>query len=178
MSSTAMPSTDAARVGEHPPVQIWIIQLNLRSGCICSLCYFRFQPLVHKWSIKGCPVCGKVYIKDPLLLIGKRSLGGRKYEEPTICYESHNSLVIVNGDRVLTVSEEILNITSGPKLRQNLERLAPSQTWRRQLPRWPMDYSCLNYSNDWFNVCRALCKDSNLSGGIFFAFPPPITLLW
>ena len=37
--------------------------------------YFTFQPVFHDWCNKGCcmcyPVCGMVYIKDPLLLIGK-----------------------------------------------------------------------------------------------------------
>ena len=49
-------------------------------GCICSLGYFPFQPVVHKYSIKGCgmccAVCGKVHTKDALLLIEKRSLCG------------------------------------------------------------------------------------------------------
>ena len=39
------------------------------------LSYFSFQPVLHDWCNKGCgmcyPVCGKVHIKDPLLLPGK-----------------------------------------------------------------------------------------------------------
>ena len=42
-----------------------------------SLSYFSFQPVLHDWCNKGCgkcyPVCGMVHIKEPLLLIGKRS---------------------------------------------------------------------------------------------------------
>ena len=41
---------------------------------------FSFQPVPHDWCNKGrsmCyPVCGMMYIKDPLLLIGKISLCG------------------------------------------------------------------------------------------------------
>ena len=52
----------------------------LPGGCICSLGYLPFQPMVHNWTIKGCgmcrPVCGKVHIRDPLLLIGKSRLCG------------------------------------------------------------------------------------------------------
>ena len=43
---------------------------------------FPFQPVGHNWSIKGCdmccPICQKVHIEDPLLLIGKRSLYGER----------------------------------------------------------------------------------------------------
>ena len=47
-------------------------QMHLQFGL------FPFQPVVYDWSIKGMcyPVCGKVHIKDPLLVIGKRSLCG------------------------------------------------------------------------------------------------------
>ena len=42
------------------------------------LSYFSFQPVLHDWCNKGrgmCyPVCGMVYIKEPLLLIDKSSL--------------------------------------------------------------------------------------------------------
>ena len=38
------------------------------------LSYFSFQPVHHDWCNKGCgvcnPLCGMVYIKEPLLLIG------------------------------------------------------------------------------------------------------------
>ena len=41
------------------------------------LSYFSFQPVLHDWCNKGCgmcyPVCGMMYIKEPLLLIGKSS---------------------------------------------------------------------------------------------------------
>ena len=44
------------------------------------LSYFSFQPVLHDWCNKGrgmCyPVCGMTHIKEPLLLIGKNSLGG------------------------------------------------------------------------------------------------------
>ena len=43
------------------------------------LSYFSFQPVLHDLCNKGrgmCyPVCGMVYIKEPLLLIGKSSGG-------------------------------------------------------------------------------------------------------
>ena len=42
--------------------------------------YLSFQPVLHNWCNKGCgmcyPVCGMVHIKEPLQLIGKRSLCG------------------------------------------------------------------------------------------------------
>ena len=45
-----------------------------------QLGYFSFQTVLHDWCNKGrgmCyPVCGMVYIKEPLLLIGKSSLRG------------------------------------------------------------------------------------------------------
>ena len=57
------------------------------------------QPVVHSWAIKGCgrccPVCGKVHIKDPFLLIGKSSLYGdnrfpvKKYARMAICLTSN-----------------------------------------------------------------------------------------
>ena len=62
------------QVVEHSSVKVWILLHGgsiLHAGCICSLGYFPFQSVVHNWSIKG---CGKVHIKDPLLLIGKSSL--------------------------------------------------------------------------------------------------------
>ena len=61
---------DVAQAVEHPPVKVSIIRSILHSGCICSLGYFPFKPVVHNWSIKGCgmccPVCGKVHIKRSL----------------------------------------------------------------------------------------------------------------
>ena len=39
-----------------------------------------YQPVLHDWCNKGSgtyyPVCGMMYIKEPLLLIGKSSPGG------------------------------------------------------------------------------------------------------
>ena len=44
------------------------------------LSYFSFQPVLYDWCNEGrgmyYPVCGMVHIKEPLLLIGKRSLCG------------------------------------------------------------------------------------------------------
>ena len=41
------------------------------------LSYFLFQPVLHNWCNKGCcmcyPISGMMHIKEPLLLIGKRS---------------------------------------------------------------------------------------------------------
>ena len=91
---------DVAQAIEHQPVKDTIIRSILHSRCICSLSYFPFQPVVHKWSIKGCgmtcPVCGKVHIKDPLRLIRKSSLCGdsgfslKKYLTMIICLMSNS----------------------------------------------------------------------------------------
>ena len=44
------------------------------------LSYYSFQPVLHDWYNKGrgmyYPVSGMVHIKEPLLLIGKRSQCG------------------------------------------------------------------------------------------------------
>ena len=44
------------------------------------LSYFSLQPVLHDWCNKSrrmCyPVCGMMYIQEPLLLIGKSSLCG------------------------------------------------------------------------------------------------------
>ena len=52
----------------------------LHGGFIWSFGYFLLQIVVHNWSIKGCGgcccVCGKVHLRDPLLLIRKSSLCG------------------------------------------------------------------------------------------------------
>ena len=48
-----------------------------RSFMVDSSRYFLFQPVIHDWCNKICgmcyPVCGIMYIKEPLLLIGKSS---------------------------------------------------------------------------------------------------------
>ena len=57
------------------------LSLSLRLSFYLSLRLFflslSFQPVLHDWCNKGrgmCyPVCGMVHIKEPLLLIGKRS---------------------------------------------------------------------------------------------------------
>ena len=52
----------------------WVIRPILISG---PLSYFSYQPVLHNWFNKGHDmdyhVCGVVHIKDPLLLIRKRS---------------------------------------------------------------------------------------------------------
>ena len=40
---------DIAQAVVHPPVKILIIRSTLHSGCICSLGYFPFRPVVHQW---------------------------------------------------------------------------------------------------------------------------------
>ena len=46
-----------------------------RSLMVDPLSYFSFQPVFHDWCNKGCgmcnSVCGMVYTKEPLLLIGQ-----------------------------------------------------------------------------------------------------------
>ena len=65
------------------------------------LSYYLFQPVLNDWCNKGrgmCyPVCGMVYIKEPLLLIGKSSpCGGSGFPLSlfewsfTICPTSYN----------------------------------------------------------------------------------------
>ena len=61
---------------EHSAVRVWILKHGgsiLHGRSICSLDYFAFQSVVHNWFTKGCgiccPVCGKVHIKAPLLLM-------------------------------------------------------------------------------------------------------------
>ena len=48
-----------------------------RKLCWTPLSYFSFQPVLHDWCIKGrgmCySVCGRVHIKETLLLISKSS---------------------------------------------------------------------------------------------------------
>ena len=56
----------------------WVVGSILHG--VDPLSYFSFQPVLHDWCNKGrgmCyPVCGMVYIKEPLLLIDKSSLCG------------------------------------------------------------------------------------------------------
>ena len=65
------------------------------------LSYFSSQPVLHDWCNKGrgmCyPVCGRVHIKEPLLLIDKTSLcGGSRFPwslsewSLTICLTPYN----------------------------------------------------------------------------------------
>ena len=67
------------------------------------LSYFSLEPVLHHWCNKGRGmrylVCGMMYIKEPLLLIGKSSLcGGSVFPLSlsemsfTICLPSHGLL--------------------------------------------------------------------------------------
>ena len=82
---------DIAQAVEHPPVKVKIIQSSLNGGCICSLGYFPFQPVIHDWSFIHV-VCGK----DPLMLIRKSILSGdigfhlKNYVKVTICLMSNS----------------------------------------------------------------------------------------
>ena len=53
----------------------WVIGSILHG--VDPLSYFSFQPVVHDWCNKSrgmyCSVCGVMHIKEPVLLIGKRS---------------------------------------------------------------------------------------------------------
>ena len=66
---------DVAQWIACPPLKRSVVRSILLSGPSCSLGYFQIQPVAHNWFIKGhgmyCSVCGKVHIKDPLLLIEK-----------------------------------------------------------------------------------------------------------
>ena len=50
--------------------------LSDQSPVMDPLSYFSFQPVLYNWCNKDCglcyPVCGMVYIKEPLLLFKKR----------------------------------------------------------------------------------------------------------
>ena len=83
---------DVAQAVEHSAVKVWILLhggSTLHGGCICSLGYFLFQPVVHNWPIIGCGICcsvsGKLHVKYPLLLIGKSNLCGNS----RICYNDY-----------------------------------------------------------------------------------------
>ena len=49
-------------------VQSWCDGSSDRSSMVDPLIYFSFQPVIHDWCNKG---CGIMYIKEPLLLVGK-----------------------------------------------------------------------------------------------------------
>ena len=76
-------------------VKVWILLHGGSIGSIHSLDYFPFQPVVKGCGM-CCPVCGKVHIKNPLLLIVKSSLCGdiglplKKSVPMTICLTSNN----------------------------------------------------------------------------------------
>ena len=72
---------------------------------VVPLSYFSFQPVLHDWCNKGrgmCyPDCGMMYIKEPLLLIGKSNpCGGSGFPLslsewsfticPTLYYHKYN----------------------------------------------------------------------------------------
>ena len=87
---------DIAQVVEHPPGQIWITRSILHGK------WFEVWLIFHsnQWSIKGygmcCTVCGKVLVKDPLLLLKKSILCGDSgfhlmtYVTMTICLMSNS----------------------------------------------------------------------------------------
>ena len=61
-------------------VRSWCDGSSDRSFMVNPLSYFSFQSVLHDWCNKGrgmyYPVCGMMYIKYSLLLIGKSSPGG------------------------------------------------------------------------------------------------------
>ena len=137
--------------GTAPTSEGLIIWSILHSSCICSLNYFLFQPVVHKWSIKGygmsCPVCGKVHIKDSLLLIG---FPLKKYVIMTVCLTSSSQWY--ENQCALEVSWNKTNIAL-------LIQLSPLVTFLthyifvnsfRWVP-WPLTSVCghLNYHSRW-----------------------------
>ena len=78
----------------------WVVGSILHG--VDPLSYFSFQPVLHDWCNKGRArcylVCGKVHIKEPLLLIDKSSLcGGSGFPfslsewSLTICLTPYNS---------------------------------------------------------------------------------------
>ena len=89
-----------AQVVEHSHVNLGLSNWACMAGAFAVWAIFPFQPVVYNWSVKGCdiscPACGKVHIKDPLLLIEKSSLCGdsrfplKKYVTMTICLTSNN----------------------------------------------------------------------------------------
>ena len=77
----------------------WVVGSILHG--VDPLSYFSFQPVIHDWCNKGCgmyyPVCVIMHIKEPLLLIRKRSLCGgsgfplsRSEWSITICLTPYN----------------------------------------------------------------------------------------
>ena len=60
---------------ERSVIVRWVVGSIIHE--VDPLSYVTFQPVVHDWCNKGrgmCyPVCGKMHIKEPLLLIGKNS---------------------------------------------------------------------------------------------------------
>ena len=65
----------------------WVVGSILNG--VDPLSYFSLQPVLRDWCNKGrgmCyPVCGMVHIKEPVLLIGKRSPCGGSGFPLTIC---------------------------------------------------------------------------------------------
>ena len=93
---TPLMGWDEAQAVEHSALKVCIL---LQGGSnIFSLGCFPFQPVVHNWSIRGCSVCGKMHIKDPLLPMEKSSLCDdsafpvRKYVTVTICLMYNSQL--------------------------------------------------------------------------------------
>ena len=82
-------------------IRSWCDGSSDRSFMVGPLSHFSFQSVLHDWCNKGrgmCyPVCGIVYIKEPLLLIGKSNpCGGSGFPlslsewTVTICVPPYN----------------------------------------------------------------------------------------
>ena len=94
---------NVAQVLEHCAVKVWILLLADRS---CMVHAFAIWAIFHSnqwsttdWSIKGsgmcCPTCGKVSIKDLLLLIEKSNLCGNSgFPLKEICHNDHMFVVL------------------------------------------------------------------------------------
>ena len=91
---------DVAQAVEHSAVKFWIMLHAgsiLHGGCICSLSYFSFQPVVHNWSIKGYGMCCPVgkWKKNIPCCLSERVCGDsifplKKYVTMTKCFTSNS----------------------------------------------------------------------------------------
>ena len=65
---------DVAQAIEHPPVKVSIIRSIVPAKHLLFFVSTSGPQLVHQGGSMCCPACGKVHVKDPLVLIGKNSL--------------------------------------------------------------------------------------------------------